>query len=440
MRIGIVSLGCPKNLVDSELILGKLAGACYVLARNVDESDVILLNTCGFIHDAKEESIDAILDLIELKKTGKIRALIVMGCLVQRYSKELQKNFKEVDAFLGSGDYQKIGSILEKVLIGKKSANVEELGYLGLSNEKRSPLTPRYYRYLKISEGCNHTCSFCVIPKIRGKFRSRKIPDVLREAKRLVKEGAKELILIGQDTTQFGCDYAGKPLLAQLLRKLDKLKGLKWIRLLYTYPSSVTDELIEVMAASRKICRYIDIPLQHISDKILRSMRRGISKEKTLALVRKLRAKLPGLAIRTSFIVGYPGETEREFRELLQFIREMRFERLGIFKYSCEPGSRASELPNQVPEKIKEKRYHKAMRAQREIARETARCYIGKRLEVLLEGKCGDKPGMWQGRSGMDAPDIDTNVLIRSKKNLKPGHFYNVTITGTSEYDLVGQI
>lgn len=435
----MVSLGCPKNLVDSEVILGKLKGRRYAMAGTVGESDVVLVNTCGFIRDAKEESIDTILRLIELKRSGKISALIVMGCLVQRYPEELAENFREADAFIGSGDYDRIAEILENVLKGKKQRSFKRLGFLGHSGEERMPLTPPHCRFLKISEGCDHFCSFCVIPKIRGKFRSRAIPDVVREAKRLVREGARELILIGQDTTKFGCDHARKPLLPELLRLLEKIKGLKWIRLLYTYPSSVTDELIKTMAASRKVCRYIDLPLQHINDRILASMRRGITKAKTVELIRKLRAAMPGLVIRTSFIVGYPGETGREFRELLEFMRETKFERLGIFKYSKEAGSRAARFSHQLPEKIKEKRYHAAMRLQQKIAWKRNRRFKGLKMNVLVEGMDQERR-FWKGRSAMDAPDIDTNVLIRTRKILKPGHFYHVTITGMNAYDLLGKI
>ena len=440
IRISIVSLGCPKTLVDSEVILGKLQDVRYRLVNDPGTSDVILLNTCGFIKDAKQESIDTLLRLIELKKEKKLLGLVVMGCLVQRYAAELKKEFPEVDAFIGSGDYQGIAAILKKVTAGQKLVSVQRAGYLARAGEKRVSLTPRFYRYLKISEGCNHTCSFCVIPMLRGKFRSRKIPDVVSEAKTLVKEGARELVLIGQDITKFGYDYAKKPLLPKLLAALEAIKGLRWIRLLYAYPSSVTDEMIQAMTRSSKICHYLDLPLQHISDRILTAMRRGFDKKKTLALVRKLRAAMPDMVLRTSFIVGFPGETEREFRELLDFMKEVKFERVGIFIYSPEQGSPAADMPRQVPEKIKKERYHRAMQLQQMISRELHQRALGRTLEVLVEAKDARRPRLWVGRSKRDAPEVDGSVFINSSQRLKPGTFYPVRITDTQAYDLVGEI
>ncbi len=440
VRIGIVSLGCPKALVDSEVILGKLQDARYRFVKDPGSSDVVLLNTCGFIKDAKQESIDAILRLIELKKKSKLLGLIVMGCLVQRHAEELKKEFPEVDAFVGSGDYQRIAAVLRKVTAGRKLVSVHSAGYLAVAGEKRVSLTPKFYRYLKISEGCNHTCSFCVIPMLRGKFRSRKIPDVVSEARALVKEGARELVLIGQDITKFGCDHTKKHLLPELLGELEAIQGLRWIRLLYAYPSSVTDALIRTMVRSSKICHYLDLPLQHINDRILAVMRRGFDKKKTVALIRKLRAAMPDLVLRTSFIVGFPGETEREFRELLDFMEEVKFERLGIFPYSPEEGSPAAVLPWQIPEKIKRVRYHRAMQLQQKIAREVQRRFLGKTLTVLAESKDAGSEHRWIGRSTADAPEVDGGVFIRSSKDLKPGNFYPVHITDTKEYDLVGEV
>ncbi len=440
IRVGIVSLGCPKTLVDSEVILGKVQGARYSITQDITKSDVVLLNTCGFIQDAKEESIDAILKLLELKKEKKLLAVVVAGCLVQRYAEELQKEFPEVDAFIGSGDYMRIAEALKKVTDGEKFSSVHKAGYLADADETRISLTPKHFRYLKISEGCDHACSFCVIPKLRGRYRSRHIADLVREAKQLVDEGAKELVVIGQDITRFGCDYAGKSLLPQLLEALGTVRDLKWIRLLYTYPSTLTDEMIRAVAASKKICRYIDLPLQHINDKILKSMRRGTTKKQIVELIQKLRAMIPGVVIRTGFIVGFPGETDEDFEELLAFMRETKFERLGIFRYSQEEGSPAAELPDQVPEKIKEERYHRAMRLQQEIAREVNRRYLGQELRVLVETQDEKDPGLWTGRSFMDAPEVDGSVLIRTQKEITAGKFYTVKITDTQDYDLVGQI
>ena len=440
IRVGIVSLGCSKNLVDSEVILGKVQGARYVLVETVKESDIVLVNTCGFIRDAKEESIDALLKLLELKKEKKLLGVVVVGCLVQRYAEELRKEFPEVDAFIGSGDYHRIAEVLKKVADGQKFTSVHKAGYLAEADETRIALTPKHSRYLKISEGCDHVCSFCVIPKLRGRYRSRHIADLVREAKQLAEEGAKELVLIGQDITRFGYDYAGKSLLPQFLQALGAVRGIKWIRLLYTYPSTLSDEMIRAVAASKKVCRYIDLPLQHISDKILKSMRRGHTKKQAGELIQKLRAMIPGVVIRTSFIVGFPGETDEDFEELLAFMREIKFERLGIFRYSREEGSAAAELPGQVPEEIKEERYHRAMQLQQEIVREVNRRYLGRELRVLIETQDEKDPGLWTGRSAMDAPEVDGSVLIRTEKEITAGKFYTVKITGIQDYDLVGTI
>lgn len=439
IRIGIVSLGCPKTLVDSEIVLGKLKDPRYALAGNVDESDVVLVNTCGFIRDAKDESIDVILRLIEYRRTGRIRALVVMGCLVQRYAAELAGNFPEVDAFLGSGDYNRITAILRSVGEGERSVILGHPGYLGKAREERIPLTPRYSRYLKISEGCDHTCSFCVIPKIRGKFRSRSIPDVVREACALVRTGAKELILIGQDITKFGCDYARKPLLPELLDALEPIPGLEWIRLLYAYPNSLNARMIAKIAGSGKICHYLDLPLQHISDKILTAMRRGGGRHRTVELIKKLRGEIPDLALRTSFIVGFPGETERDFGELLDFMAWAKFERAGVFRYSREEGSAAAAFPAQVSERVKDLRFHKAMSLQKKVAKNVSRRQTGRELRVLIEGKLAGG-NLWKGRSYMDAPEIDPHVIVESSRPLKTGAFYPVMITGAKGYDLVGKI
>jgi len=440
LRIGIVSLGCPKTLVDSEVILGKACGARYSLAKDISESDVVILNTCGFIRDAKEESIEMLLKLIALKKEKKLSGVIVVGCLVQRYAEELQKEFPEVDAFIGSGDYMRIAESLKKVAEGRKFVSVHNAGYLAEAHEKRISLTSAHSRYLKISEGCNHKCSFCVIPSLRGRYRSRRITDLVREARQLAEEGAKELVLIGQDITLFGWDYAGKALLPQLLEAMESVPKIKWVRLLYAYPSTLTDEILRAVAQSKQICRYIDLPLQHISDKMLKTMRRGGTKSQVVGLIRKVRAMIPGVVIRTSFIVGFPGETEKDFAELLEFMKEMKFERLGIFRYSREEGSPAAGLAGQVPEKVKEDRYHRAMQLQQKIVREVHRRVVGTDLRVLIESRDEKDPGRWIGRSFMDAPEVDGSVLVKTQKNITAGKFYTVKITGARGYDLLGQI
>ncbi len=440
IRVGIVSLGCPKTLVDSEVILGKAQGARYAVTQDIEQCDVVILNTCGFIKDAKQESIDMLLKLLAMKKEKQLRGVVVMGCLVQRYAEELQKEFPEVDAFVGSGDYMRVAEVLKKVESGQKFVSVHKAGYLAEADERRIALTPPHSRYLKISEGCDHTCSFCVIPSLRGRYRSRSISDLIREAKQLAGEGAKELIVIGQDITRFGCDHGGKSLLPQLLDALGAVREIKWVRLLYTYPSTLTGEIIQALARSKQICRYIDLPLQHISDKILKDMRRGGTKKQAVELIRTLRAAIPEVVIRTSFIVGFPGEMEEDFEELLEFMRETKFERLGIFRYSREEGTPAAELPNQVPEKIKEERFHRAMRLQQEIVREVNRRFIGREFRVLMETQDDKDPGRWTGRSYMDAPEIDGSVLVRTGKVLTVGKFYTVKITDIQDYDLVGEI
>ncbi len=439
IRVGIVSLGCPKTLVDSEVILGKAQGAQYALTRDIAQCDVVILNTCGFIKEAKQESIDELLKLLEMKKEKRLQGVVVMGCLVQRYAEELQKEFPEVDAFVGSGDYMRVAEVLKKVEAGQKFVSVHKAGYLAEADERRIALTPPYSRYLKISEGCDHTCSFCVIPSLRGRYRSRAISDLIREAKQLAEEGAKELIVIGQDITKFGWDHAGKSLLPQLLEALGSVREIKWVRLLYTYPSTLTDEIIQALAKSKQVCRYIDLPLQHINDKILRDMRRGNTKKQAIELIQKIRAWIPEVVIRTSFIVGFPGETEAEFEELLEFMREMKFERLGIFRYSQEEGSPSAELPDQVSEKIKEDRFHRAMQLQQEIVRDVNRRFIGREFRVLMEKQDEKDPSLWTGRSYMDAPEIDGSVLVKTRKELTVGKFYTVKITDIQDYDLIGQ-
>lgn len=436
----MLSLGCPKTLVDSEIILGKLAGPGYQLVPTVGDCDVALLNTCSFIHDAQKESVDRILQLIELKKQKQIKAVVVMGCMVQQFTKELQKELKEVDAFIGSGEYGKIPEIVEKVTGGEKVLSVGRAGYLSTAAEARVALTPKHYRYLKISEGCDHICSFCTIPSFRGKHRSRTIDDVVQEAQRLVKEGAKEIILTGQDTSYFGRDFSGEFLLPKLLRELEQVDGLEWLRVLYAYPSCLTTELMETLANSKKICHYLDMPLQHASDKMLLAMRRGITKRRTQDLLRQFRQIVPDLVIRTTFIVGFPGEEQRDFDELLEFMEEAQFERLGIFTYSREEGSHAAALPDQVPEKIKKVRLDKAMKLQQEISERNNKRFQGKTLRVLIEGRSEEEPEFLVARSYMDAPEVDGNVFIKTKKLIEPGTFINTKISATKEYDLVGEI
>lgn len=444
-RIGMLSLGCPKTLVDSELILGKLDPNQYELVPTVAECDVALINTCAFIQDAQQESIDQILRLIELKKEGDIKKIVVMGCLVQRYAPELAKELREVDAFVGSGEYDKIPQIVEKVRRGEEVTEIGVPGYLYTSAEHRVRLTPEYSRYLKISEGCDHTCSFCVIPSFRGRHRSRRMEDVVEEAGRLAAEGARELILTGQDTTFFGYDTQGRYLLPELLKRLNLLKDLKWIRLLYAYPTLVTEELIETLGSLEKVCHYLDMPLQHVSSRILKSMRRGTNGNSTRRLISKLRSRIPDLALRTTFIVGYPGETAADFQELLDFMEEAHFERLGIFTYSPEEGSPAANLSGQVPGRIKKKRLEAGMLLQQKISGENNRRLLGKTFEVLIT-EYDPESRLWTGRTYMDAPEVDGAVFfrppadVREREKLGPGQFVKVRVKDTLEYDLVGEL
>lgn len=437
VRIGLLSLGCSKTLVDSEVILGKLDARHYSVSDSVHDCDIALLNTCSFIGDATKQSVGSILDLLELKKQKKIKALVVMGCLVQKFPEEVREELREVDAFIGSGDYQKIPNIVGQVMEGEPSFQVGEPGYLVTSHDKRIALTPKYSRFLKISEGCDHICTFCTIPQFRGAHRSRTIPDVIREAKRLLAEGAREIILTGQDTTFFGRDLNGKFQLPELLRELDQLDGLRWLRLLYAYPSCVTEDLMQTIADSKHICHYLDMPLQHASDRMLSAMKRGITQKRTADLIRNFRSIVPDLAIRTTFIVGFPGETSDDFSRLKDFIQEMRFERLGVFTYSNEASAKAHTYSGQVPERIKEKRKDELMRLQQTIAKEFHEAQIGSSLEVLVEDENEKDSRVWHARSYRDAPEVDGIVKIKTSKRLTPGRFISVTITGAETYDLL---
>lgn len=441
VRVGMLSLGCAKTLVDSEVILGKIGGdASYQLVPDVADCDVALLNTCAFIGDAQKESVDRILQLVQLKKEKKVKAVVVMGCLVQRFPDELQKEIKEVDAFIGSGEYAKIPEIVERVSGGKRVVSLGEPGYLVTSKDARVALTPNYFRYVKISEGCDHVCTFCTIPTFRGKHRSRTIADVETEVRTLTALGAREIILTGQDTTFFGRDHSGEFQLPELLRRLDRVEGVEWIRLLYAYPACVTAELMETIRDAKKVVPYLDMPLQHASDAMLTAMRRGITRRRTTDLLRKFRDTVPGLAVRTTFIVGFPGETDQDFQELLDFMEEMRFERVGIFRYSQEEGSPAGAMKDQVPEKVKQARYAEAMKLQQKISRAFHRGLVGRTFKTLIEGPAEGKPGTWRGRTAMDAPDVDGSVYAVSARELKPGTFHDVKITSSTDYDLLGKI
>jgi ribosomal protein S12 methylthiotransferase len=448
-KIGMVSLGCAKNLVDAEIMLGGAAKEQFELTREPSEADVLVINTCGFIDAAKEESIDTILEMHQRRLAGRPdQKIIVSGCLAQRYHEQLKQEIPEVDAFIGLDQVAEFPRIVREVLDRPSAHDVTPLDlvtrksqYIPDYDTPRFLLTPRHSAYLKIAEGCNHPCSFCVIPQMRGRHRSRTIDSVVAEARQLIAAGTKELNLISQDTTYFGMDlWAQKagprqpvdssrgPTLTRLLEELDQIEGDFWIRLLYTHPAHWSDELIATIAQSRKVARYVDMPLQHIHEDMLKLMRRETSRQHIEDLIDRLLAGIPGLAIRTTFITGFPGETDEHFESLLEFIEGIRFERLGVFKYSQEEGSRAAKMDGQIPASVKNKRHARAMKLQQKIARELAEARLGKKLRVLVE-----QPQI--ARSEHDAPDVDCRVLLENP--LPVGDFAEVTVTGAQVYDLV---
>ena len=444
MRIGIKSLGCPKNLVDSEVICGKLREKGYRIDGKINNSDIVIINTCSFIREAVEESVEAILSLVKLKKESKIKHIIVTGCLPQRYKDDnLAQEFPEVDAFLGVGNLFEIDNVIESILQGEKIYKVcPEPKFLYNHNSPRIILTPKHYAYIKISEGCQNNCSYCLIPKIRGNYRSRKMEDIVEEVKMLSeKQNLSEIILIGQDTTLYGIDLYGEYKLAELLKKLSllELNNLKWIRLLYTHPAHYNDELIEVIANYPKICPYLDLPLQHTSDKILKRMNRPLKKNYIISLINKLRDLIPNLTLRTTFMVGFPGETEQDFKELLSFVKEFRFERLGAFIFSREEGTPAYNFSPQIPMRVKKERLKKIMLIQQTISREINEHCLGKEIEVLVDEIKLGKPTISIGRTKGDAPEIDEKVIIRTDK-VKVGDFIKIKVIEALEYDLLGEL
>lgn len=436
-RVGMVCLGCAKNRVDGEMMLYDLREAGYELVADVANSEVAIVNTCGFIEDAKQESIDEILELAQLKKEGKIKAIIVTGCLAERYQTEVMKELYEVDAVVGIGGNKDITSVVREVLDGNKKEIFPDKTELPLCGE-RVRTTPFYYAYLKISEGCNNKCTYCAIPMIRGKFRSRPMEDILKEAKELSEKGVKELILIAQDTSGYGEDIYGKPYLAELLKELCKIDSVKYLRVLYCYPDRMTDELIDVFANEDKIIKYIDIPLQHCNGNVLKRMCRHGDRESLTALINKLRERVPNITVRTTLMTGFPGETEEEFAELSEFVNEMKFERMGCFAYSAEEDTPAAKMKNQLDEDTKKHRQEIIMEQQQIIMAEDAQKMVGKTINVLCEGfdrlaEC------FFGRSAADAPEVDGKVfIIADDKKPKIGDIVSVEISDTLDCDLVG--
>ena len=445
MKIGVVSLGCPKNLVDSETMLGLIHEENYEITNDPSEAEIIIVNTCGFIESAKEESINTILQMAEYKKSGSCKYIIVTGCLSQRYAEELFSELPEADAIAGVEVYDEIGSIIKRVMNGERFIMLERSKPDVIYTSKETFLpriltTPSYTAYLKIAEGCDNCCSYCAIPKIRGPYRSKPMEQVLKEAKALADNGVKELIVVAQDTTRYGEDLpGGKLLLADLLKELNKIESLKWIRVMYCYPNNFTDELIETFASLDKVCKYVDLPLQHASNRLLTSMNRYDTREEVETLLAKLRKRIPGIVIRTTFIVGFPGETDADFEELKEFVEQQRFENAGVFAYSQEEGTVAGAMPNQIPDEIKQERYHELMALQAQISEEIHKDTEGQTLEVLVEGIEEDGSGLHYGRSYREAPDIDGLVFIENPGDIEPGCFVKVNILQGFTYESVGE-
>lgn len=439
MKLLFISLGCDKNLTDSEAMLGLLNQAGYTITDDEQEAEVIVVNTCSFIHDAKEESINTLLEMGQLKETGKCKALIAAGCLAQRYHKEIAKEIPEVDGIIGTASYDAIVSVVEAALKRQKAEALEPLNRLPASGGKRLLTTGGWYAYLKIAEGCDKHCTYCIIPKIRGEYRSIPMEDLILQAKELAEQGVKELILVAQETTVYGQDLYGKKMLPVLLKELTKLAGIVWIRLLYCYPEEITEELIQVIKTEKKICHYLDLPIQHANDEILKRMGRKTNQKQLVEKITRLRKEIPDLVLRTTLIAGFPGETQKQHEEVMEFVDAMEFERLGVFSYSAEEDTLAALFPDQVSEEKKEAWRDEIMELQQEIAFEQAQNRIGEQITVLIEGKISGEDA-YIGRSYMDAPNVDGYVFVNTKKEFFSGDFVQVRITGAAEYDLIGEI
>ena len=439
MNICMISLGCDKNLVDSEMMLGFTAKHGYTYTDDTNAADIIIVNTCCFILDAKEESIDAILEMAKLKKDGNLKCLIVTGCMAQRYKNEIIDEIPEVDAVVGTASYDHICDIIEEALSGKKEFVFEELSRLPAASPKRMVSTGGWYAYLKIAEGCDKHCTYCIIPSLRGRYRSYPEDALLKQAKELSDAGVKELILVAQETTVYGKDIDGKKHLPTLLKKLCDIEGIEWIRILYCYPEEITDELIDTIASEDKICNYLDIPVQSGSDYILKKMGRLTNVTELTQNISKLRAKIPDIILRTTLISGFPGESNEHFNETLDFVKKMKFERLGVFSYSAEEGTVAATLVEQVDEEVKQDRRDAIMSLQQGISSDFLKKQVGKTLRVLIEGKIADEDA-YIGRSYMDAPGVDGCIFVQYSGELLSGDFVDVKITGSSEYDLIGEL
>ena len=438
-KILFISLGCDKNLVDSEVMLGILADRDFEMTDTEDDADIIIINTCCFINDAKEESINTILEMAEYKKTGPCKALIVTGCLAQRYKQEIVDEIPEVDAVIGTSKYDEIFDAVDQALKGSHFLDVDDLDRLPSVPGKRILTTGGHYAHLKIAEGCDKHCTYCIIPKIRGNYRSVPMEQLLAEAASLAEQGVKELILVAQETTLYGVDLYGKKSLHILLQELAKIKGIRWIRILYCYPEEIYPELIETIKNEKKVCHYLDMPIQHASDAILKRMGRRTTKAQLKETVSLLRKEIPDIVLRTTLIAGFPGETQEQHEELMEFVDEMEFERLGVFAYSPEENTPAASMPDQIPEEIKEERRDAILELQQEIAFDKAADMVGRTLYAMIEGKVADEPA-YVARTYADSPDIDGYVFVNTGEMLMSGDFVKVQITGSAEYDLIGEL
>ena len=439
MNILFISLGCDKNLVDSEVMLGLLDAKGYQIVDDETLADVIVVNTCCFIHDAKEESIQTILDMAQYKTEGKLKALIVTGCLAQRYQQEIQQEIPEVDAVLGTTSYDKIVDAVEEALAGNGHMELADIDALPLPEMKRMVTTGGHFAYLKIAEGCDKHCTYCIIPKVRGNYRSVPMERLIKEAEELAEQGVKELILVAQETTLYGKDIYGEKSLHKLLRNLCKISGIRWIRILYCYPEEIDDNLIRVIKEEPKICHYLDLPIQHANNDILKRMGRRTSKEQLIEIITRLRREVPDIALRTTLITGFPGETQKQHEELMDFVDEMEFDRLGVFTYSPEEDTPAAEMPDQIPEEVKEERQAEIMELQQEIVFCQAEAMIGREVLVMIEGKVADE-NAFVGRTYKDAPNVDGLIFINTDEELMSGDFAKVKVTGAAEYDLIGEL
>ncbi len=439
MKILFVSLGCDKNLADTEYMLGKLGHHGYEFTDDEYEAEIIVVNTCCFIHDAKEESIQTLIELGRLKEEGKAKALLATGCLAQRYKDEIKQELPEVDAIIGINSIDKIVEAVEEVIGKKGGEHFEDINAAPIYGKERIVTTGGHYAYLKIAEGCNKNCTYCIIPKIRGNYRSIPMNHLVEAAKDLAEKGVKELILVAQETTLYGVDLYGENKLPELLKSLCEIAGLYWIRILYCYPEEITEELIAVMKQEPKICKYLDIPIQHASDQILQKMGRRARQDGLRAMIKKLRDEMPDICIRTTFITGFPGETKEDHEEVMRFIDEMEFDRLGVFTYSPEEETIAAEMPDQVLEETKKDRQAEIMELQQEIAFEKAEEMIGRKVLVMIEGKVADE-NAYVGRTYRDAPNVDGLIFVNSDLELMTGDYIHVIVTGSYEYDLIGEI